>query len=115
MKRILFLLIVLFPVLSFAQALDPIFIPPEWLQQILLNLDKIPVVGPHLVLVLKWLGVISAILTILTTAFLAIVKALSLVLNVAGLAVLASKVEALKEKVFPYLAWLSSYNVQKKK
>lgn len=89
-----------------------IFTPPQWLKAILLYLHSIPGMGPVVVLVLKWLGVIASALTALVTAFFAIVRSLTVVLNLAGLVALAQKVDAIYVRIVPYLKYLSMYNTQ---
>ena len=44
---------------------DEAFVPPEWLQNALLEAKSIPVVGPYIVTLMKWLGVIVSVLTAL--------------------------------------------------
>jgi hypothetical protein len=88
---------------------------PEWLVKSLELVSSVPVVGPVVVEVAKWLGVVSSVLTILVTALLGVLRVLSLVLPAVKLANLLSLVVALENsKVLYWLKFFSIYNVQKK-
>lgn len=106
--------IVFFAEGTFAQALDPIFIPPTWLQDVLLLVKGLPVVGPYVVEALKWIGVVSVVVTSLCAAVLAILKVLAGALKLAKLDELAAKVEAFQNsKIVFYLKYISNFNAQK--
>jgi hypothetical protein len=74
---------------------------------------SVPVVGPIVVELMKWLGVLASILTALVTAFFAIARALSVSFKLLKLVDLAVKVDAFYVKWSPYLKFFSMYNVQK--
>lgn len=87
---------------------------PEWLVKALELVSSVPVVGPIVVEVAKWLGVLSSVLTILVTAILGIIRALGVVLPAIKLADLAAKVLAFENsKVMYWLKLLSMYNAKK--
>lgn len=93
---------------------DPTFAPPAWLQDVLLFLKSMPVVGPYLTEALKWLGVISAVLTTLTAALLSVIKVLTTVLTYAKLPEMAAKLEAFQNSKFIFwLKYFSMFNAQK--
>lgn len=87
---------------------------PEWLESAMLAVSSIPVVGPVVVEIAKWLGVISSILTILVSAILALIKVLGLVLPAARLASIALWVAKLEGSAVMYwLKFFSMYNAKK--
>lgn len=95
---------------------DPIFVPPSWLQEILLIIKGLPIVGPYVVEALKWVGVATVAITSLTGAILTVLKALQGALNLAKLAELAAKVEAFQNsKIIFWLKYFSNFNAQKVK
>lgn len=85
---------------------------PAWLRDLLDYLMEIPAVGPYLVLLLQWMGALASILTLLSSLILAIKKFLE---SVGKKLPYADKVLEWVKIVYPYVAWLSMYNVQKKK
>lgn len=91
--------------------LDPIFVPPHWIQDVLLLVKSLPVVGPYVVEALKWVGVVTVILTSLTGAILASLKALQGALKLAKLDDLAAKLAAFEQSKFIFwLKYFSSFN-----
>jgi hypothetical protein len=102
--------VVITPEAAAQEALEP----PKWLEKAVSHAMTLPIVGPVLVEIMKWLGMIAAVMTALATAFMAVAKALSAVLKGMKLIELAVKVEALYTRVAPWLQFLSMYNVQKK-
>lgn len=113
MKRLLFILVLIFPIMLLAQEVNP-FEPPQWLKESMLFISSLPHVGPIFLKVMMWLGVTASILTVLATSFIAISKSLQKVLKLMKLEAWALKVEAFYLLVGPYLKFLSMYNVQKK-
>lgn len=93
---------------------DEIFVPPSWLQTVVLSVKSMPLVGPYVVMGLQWLGVLLSILTALCAFALAVLKALSTVLSAAQMAEIALKIKALeKSKVMYWLKYLSAFNAPK--
>lgn len=117
MKSLIFIASVLFlGTIAFAQevALDPVFVPPSWLQEVILLIKSLPLVGPYVVKILEWLGVASVILTTATGAIITILKALAASLKLAKLDALAAKVKEFeKSKVIFWLKYFSNFNAQK--
>lgn len=118
MKKVLVLLAIsLVCVTAFGDNAVPVnstFVPPEWLQSVLLWLKGMPVVGPILVTVCMWAGVVAGIMTAASAFVMAVGRSLSQVLNIAKMADAASKVKTVTDKALPVLMYLSMFNVQKK-
>lgn len=94
--------------------IDPIFIPPSWLQDLMLVIKGLPIVGPYVVEAIKWVGVATVIISALTGAVLTVLKALQGALNLAKLEDIALKVKAIENsKVIFWLKYLSNFNAQK--
>ena len=90
---------------------DESLVPPTWLQDVIVAVKGFPVVGPYLVMLLQWLGVLSAILTALCAFLLISVKAVNNVLNLMKLTEFAAKIAAFeKGKVMYWLKYLSMFN-----
>lgn len=91
----------------------PVTHAPEWLVKALEVVSSVPVVGPVVVEVAKWLGVLSSVLTILVTAILAVLRVLTVVLPAVRLAGLVSVVAAVENsKVLYWLKLFSMYNAK---
>lgn len=94
---------------------DEAFVPPEWLQNALLEAKSIPVVGPYIVTLMKWLGVIVSVLTALFAFLWSILRAGQMVFSAAKMVELAEKLAALENsKLMYYLKAFSMFNAQKK-
>ncbi len=94
---------------------DAKFLPPEWLAKAMDVISSMPVVGPIVVEVAKWLGVAASILTILVTALLGVLRVLITSANLLKLAGLAAKLEVLMSGPIMYwLKFFSMYNAKKK-
>ncbi len=101
----------LVPVLAFAEAPTEV---PAWLQFFMDMLVGMPVLGPVLLSVLKWLGVVAAVATALSTGLTLVAKSLQVMGQAFGFVAFAEKVDVIYKQVWPYLAWLSVYNAKKK-
>lgn len=118
MVECLALLLVLTAVYSFSVhaevlAADPTEVP-SWLKLIIDWVVAIPAVGPVILSVLKWAGVVAAVLTGVATLVTGVAKSLEVLGQALGFQEFAKKVKAFYDAVWPYIAWLSMYNVQKK-
>lgn len=116
MKRVLLIFTVLFVTdVALAQvAIDPIFIPPPWLQDVLLAVKGLPIVGHYVVEALKWIGVLSVLITSICAALIACLKVLGGALKLVKLDALAAKVEAFQNsKIVFYLKYISNFNAHK--
>lgn len=103
------------PVLPVIPPLDPIMVPPDWLQSAILLIKNIPAVGPILVKIGQYAGVLATVLTSLSVAVIGILKSLQVVLNIAKAPELAAKIEAFeKGKILYWLKYLSMLNAEKK-
>lgn len=87
---------------------------PAWLQLVMDFLVAVPVIGPTLLIVLKWLGVIAAFTTALSTGLTVIAKSLQVTGKALGFVKFAENIQSIYAVVWPYLAWLSVYNAKKK-
>lgn len=107
----------MFAVSAFAEVVNPIEGGdiPIWLKPILDMIIALPYVGPFILSVLKWIGVIAAVFTGVATLFAAVAKALQKMGELAGFVDFAEKVQGIYDAVWPWLAWLSVYNVPKRR
>jgi hypothetical protein len=113
MKSLFFLIALFVPVFAFADAAQaPAWLPPQWLQDVLTWAQGLPTVGPFLVKGLMILSVVATVMTVVASAFFAIMKSLSKVLDSTKLSALSDKVDAVYEKIAPYLQYLSIYNAK---
>ncbi len=88
--------------------------PPQWAENLLVSVQKLPVIGPIITKIMVWLGIVSAILTSLIAFLLTALSALSGVLNIAGLAQAADKIQLFKNgKIMYWLKYLSMFNAKK--
>lgn len=94
---------------------DEAFVPPVWIQDALLTAKSLPVIGPILVKVFQWLGVLASIMTALFIFLWTVLASLEKVLGAAKMTALAEKLAALQNSKFMYyLKALSVFNAQKK-
>lgn len=101
-------------VVAAAPMVDPMFIPPTWLQDMMLVIKGLPIVGPYVVEALKWVGVATVIISAMTGAVLTVLKALQGALKLAKLEAMAEKVTAFeKSKFIFWLKYFSNFNAQK--
>lgn len=77
-------------------------------------LASIPAVGAWLVPVVEVIGIVTGILTVLVVAVGACFKIPALAAKWAGASEAAAKIEKVWGYIFPWLAFLSAFNVQKK-
>lgn len=110
MKKLSLLLLVI-PAFAFADAPTEV---PALLKFLMDMLFAVPGVGPIALEIIKYVAVIGGIMTALAAALKAIAASLKIIGQFAGLDAFVLKVEELYNKVWPYIAWLSLYNVQKK-
>ena len=101
--------------LVYAQADVPVNEAPAWLLEFLTYIATIPKVGPILVEVAKWLGVLASVFTALSISITAILKIPEIVARWSGASDFADKLKAFHDKIQPWLKYLSIFNVQKKK
>jgi hypothetical protein len=96
--------------------IDPLFVPPVWLESVLMTMKGMPIFGPYIVKGMQWMGVILSVLTALTGALIVILRALSKVLNMAQLFTLVAKVENFEKNsmVVYWLKYFSAFNAPEK-
>lgn len=100
--------------LAFA-AVDPAqVVSPDAVNAVLAFIGAIPKVGPIIVTVVSWLGLIAGVLTVLSAAVQAFLSLPEIVARWAGAHDLANKISAISGTVLPWLKYLSMFNVQKK-
>jgi hypothetical protein len=87
---------------------------PDWLRMIVTFVIGFPYVGPIVVEVLKWVGVIAAVMTGISSTVAAVLVALQKIGKATGFEAFAAWVQKMYDTVWPYIAWLSIYNVQRK-
>ncbi len=92
---------------------DPVFVPPAWLESVLLSLAALPTLGPILVKVGQWAGVFAVASTTLAVSAVAILHALGAALKRADLEELAKKIEAKAKPVVYWLKYFSLFNAKK--
>ena len=101
-------------VVAAAPMIDPMFIPPTWLQDMMLVIKGLPIVGPYVVEALKWVGVATVIISAMTGAVLTVLKALQGALHLAKLDAMAEKVKAFQDSKFIFwLKYFSNFNAKK--
>lgn len=117
MKNLKWLLLLAFVVSIrvFADDIVPPVEVPTWLDAVIRFITGVPVVGPFLLEALKWVGIVAAIFTAITTLFMSLAKAFEKLAFGVGFYEFANKIKAFYDKVYPWLAYLSVYNVPKKK
>lgn len=87
---------------------------PSWIAPVVMWLQSVPTVGPILVEVLKWLGLVAAVLTALSAFLMALAKATTGIAQLAGFVAFAEKAQKFFDVVLKYTKYLSMFNVQKK-
>lgn len=95
--------------LAMDEKVDAYTEPPQWMKTTIGVVLKVPYIGPIAVEVLKWMGVLSALLTALAGVLLSIGMLLEKLGKSIGWLV---KVKNVLDKIYPYVAWLSMLNVQ---
>lgn len=96
------------------EAPPAIDLPPPWLENAINFARRIPFIGPVIVEVTKWAGVLGASFTLIVTLLLGLLRILVPVVNIAGLAALALKLQAFESSPIMYwLKFFSMYNAKK--
>lgn len=88
--------------------------PPQWVQDVLVNSEALPVVGPVITKVLMYTGILATILTSLVAFLLAAIGSLSGIASMTGLTAFAAQLQAFKNgKIMYWITYLSMFNAQK--
>ena len=88
---------------------------PIWLKPVMDFLIALPYVGPVLVEILTWVGVVAALTTGVASLFAGVAQSLEKLGKLMGLVKFAEGVQGFYDKVWPWVAWFSVYNVPKRK
>jgi hypothetical protein len=98
-----------------AIAADPSVLPPpglEWLTpQLVAGVEQLPVVGHWLVVAFQYVGFVTALFTAATVFSAAALQAARGFAWAVGLTGVADSLDRLHSRVYPYLAYLSVFNV----
>jgi hypothetical protein len=117
MKRVfyIFAVLCLFGA-SMAFADDAVAIPAglEWLTPVMSFLMTIPAVGAILAKVFPIIAIVAGVFTYLSVAAMGIFRLPAVLAQWAGAQGAADKLNALHDKIAPWLQYLSMFNVQKK-
>lgn len=105
---------IFFSISAFA-AEPSVWEPPIWAKPVIDMILGVPTVGPIILGVLKWAGVAAALMTAISGGLTALTVTLKGVGDFAGWANFSTKVQAFYDKIYPFVAWFSMFNVQKKK
>lgn len=88
--------------------------PPAWAQQLIVTVEKLPVVGPIVAKLLLWTGIVASCLTALVACILTILNTLMGVLNLAGVVNVAAALAKFRDgKIMYYLKFFSMFNAKK--
>lgn len=106
------------PVPPSANAVVPVAAPsapPAWLQNLLVFVQGLPIIGPYAAKAFVYVSAISALLTSLVAFLLAALTILSKVFgSVSGLQSFSALIEEFKEgQIMYWLTYLSNFNAQK--
>jgi hypothetical protein len=113
MKQVIFIITLFFGFMVFAQeAVIPGADIPSWIAPIIVFLASLPKVGPILVSVLKYMSIISVVLTAMSSVLIAIQKVLEQLHAVKQLTMVQSLIDGIK-KIVPWVAYLSMLNVSR--
>lgn len=109
--------VLLFSMTALGQETPPVIGDPasfEWLGAVVTFLSAVPYIGPVIVAVLKWVGLIASIATALSVLAQAILVIPEIVAKWAGATEVSAQIKKYSDLILPYLKYLSIFNVQKK-
>lgn len=112
MKMFLVGILCMLSTLAFGQDV-PVDSAPAWITEFLMFIAAVPKIGPVIVEIAKWVGVIASVFTMLSVCVSAILKVPELAAKFAGAQKLAEQIAAINAKIQPYLKYLSIFNVKK--
>lgn len=87
----------------------------DWLPMVIEYLRSIPTVGPHLEKVFSVIAIIASVATALTACLFVILRIPQVGAMWLGAEKALAYLEKFEKKILPWLAYLSIFNVQKKK
>lgn len=88
---------------------------PAFLKTAMDFLTTLPYVGPLVLSLLKWTGVVAAVMTGISTMVMGVANALKVIGVAMGFQGFAEKVDGAYKAIWPWIAFLSMYNVPKNK
>jgi Trk-type K+ transport system membrane component len=91
-------------------AVPEVAAPPEWLTMILVQMQGLPYVGPPIVFIVKWAGVLAVFLTSLAIFFLSLARGLDKVSELSPYLQWMSKAADSINRITPWLKWASMLN-----
>ncbi len=101
----------LIPMLAFAAGeLDP----PSWLGTIIDSISGVKFIGPAILFIIKWAGLVAGVMTVLSIFVQGLLGIPEVIARFSGAPVLADKIKSISDKVLPWVKYLSNFNVQKK-
>lgn len=87
--------------------------PPTWAQDLMVDAESLPIVGPIISKILLYLGIFCSILTVLACAVLSVLNILMKSLQLSGLANAAAAVLNFKNgKIMYWLKFFSMFNAK---
>lgn len=93
---------------------DPVFVPPSWLESVLLSIKEFPLIGSVLVHVSQWAGVLAVITTSFAGALIVSLRALKTVLPLVNLVAWIPLIEKYANPAIYWLKYFSLFNASKK-
>jgi hypothetical protein len=113
-KFILFLIVFLVSFNVMAQGgVDPVAVPPEWVANVLVWVKTLPYVGPVVVEILKWVGLVAGVMTALSVMAQALLAIPEIAARFAGAPGLAEKIKYWSDKILYWLKYFSVFNAKK--
>lgn len=91
----------------------PELLPPLWVESVILWLQTIPTVGPVVVQILKWVSVVSVVMTAASAFAQTVLMIPEIAARFAGAPELASKIKVISEKILYWLKMFSVFNARK--
>lgn len=88
--------------------------PPVWLQTLVTTAESLPLIGPIVVTVLKYLGIIVSIMTAFCAFLMLALQTIGSIASIASLTTLAAKIQAFQSgQIMYWLKYVSAFNAQK--
>lgn len=88
--------------------------PPQWAIDLILTIQKLPIIGPIVTKAMVYAGIIASILTALVGCLLTVFTMLSSIASFSGLAKIADAIKAFRDgKIMYWLTYFSIINAQK--
>lgn len=87
----------------------------DWITSVILFLKQVPTAGPYVAKAFEIVAIVASISTGLSAGLLIILRVPQVIALWADAQNVAREIENFEKKVLPWLAYLSMFNVQKKK